>query len=245
MRVIVLTAVLWSVAAVPASAATVRAEKSCDRSLCWSFVSFAAAPGEANTLAVTHDAASVTFTDAVPIQAGKGCTTVAGGARCATPIDAPLNGMSVQLSDGDDVATLDVSAGVEGGAGNDRITGNGFLSGGPGSDELIATAGTAFSDDDGAHPARDLYVGSAEGVDGVSYGGRNAAVDIDLHRAENAGDVFTSIESATGGDGDDRLIGTEGPNRLAGGPGNDRLVGLGGDDHLDGDGITSTLRVPS
>ena len=56
--------------------------------------------------------------------------------------------------------------------------------------------------------------------------------------------MFTSIESATGGDGDDRLIGTEGPNRLAGGPGNDRLVGLGGDDHLDGDGITSTLRAP-
>ena len=40
---------------------------------------------------------------------------------------------------------------------------------------------------------RDLYVGSADGVDSVSYEGRKTVVDIDLHRSENAGDVFTSI----------------------------------------------------
>ena len=208
-----------------ASAATVTTDESCDRSLCWTSVSFAAAPGEANALTVTHDAAAVTFTDAVPIQPGKGCTAIAGGARCATSVNAPLSTLTVKLSDRDDVATLDVPAAVYGGAGNDRITGNGFLSGGPGTDELIATAATAFRDDDGARPARDRYVGSAAEGDGVSYAGRKTAIDIDLRRSENAGDEFTSIERVEGGNGDDRLIGTEGPNTLAGGPGIDRLNG--------------------
>ena len=214
-------------------AATVTAHESCDKSLCYGYVDFKAAAGEANTLTVTRDDGSVSFTDAVPIQAGKGCTAIAGGARCATP--SGLSGLTVKLSDRDDVATLDVAATVSGGAGNDRITGSGTLSGGPGSDELTATAGTVFRDDDGAQPAPDRYVGSATGSDSVTYAGRETAVDVDLGRSENAGDVFTSIESVGGGKGDDRLTGTAGPNRLSGGPGADRLNGLAGDDELDGD----------
>jgi hypothetical protein len=141
----------------------------------------------------------------------------------------------VKLSDRDDVATLNVRGTVSGGAGNDRITGSGSISGGPGSDELTATAGTAFRDDDGAQSAPDRYIGNATGSDSVSYAGRKTAIDVDLGRSDNAGDVFTSIEGVEGGEGDDLLIGTAGPNRLTGGPGVDRLNGLDGDDELDGD----------
>jgi hypothetical protein len=179
----------------------------------------------------------------VPIQAGKGCTAIAGGARCATPANAPLSALSVKLADRDDVATLDVPARVYGGAGNDRITGSGLLSGGPGADQLIATAVTAFRDDDGARSAPDRYVGSAADGDGVSYQGRKSDIHVDLRRSENAGDVFTSIERAEGGEGDDRLTGTDGPNSLTGGRGKDRLNGLGGDDELTGGGQGPSLRA--
>jgi hypothetical protein len=245
MRVVLLAAVVWAVAVVPAGAATVNAEGSCDEKgiYCSTRIAYAAAPGEVNALTVTHDDASVTLTDAVAIQAGKGCTAIAGGVRCATPPDAPLGGLTVKLSDRDDVASLDVTAAVYGGPGNDRITGSGLISGGPGADELIATTSTSFIDDDGPRPAADRYIGSAAGSDSVSYAGRTTDVDIDLRRSANAGDVFTSIERAEGGDGDDRLVGTDGPNQLVGGPGDDRLIGLAGNDELKGNGQESTLRA--
>lgn len=242
-RVVWAAAVLWGAAVVPAGAATVKTNESCDKSLCSTYVYFTAAPGEANALTVTQDEASVTFIDGVPIHPGKGCTAIVGGARCATPTGAPLSGLDVKLFDRDDIAALDVSAGVYGGAGDDRITGAGFLSGGPGADELIATSRTDFADEDGARPAPDRYVGSPEEGDGVSYAGRKTSVDIDLHRSENAGDVFTSIERAEGGAGADRLVGTDGPDELAGGPGDDVLSGLGGDDELSGHAEASAPRA--
>jgi hypothetical protein len=233
--VLILALLIVLIAPASASAATVTAHESCDKSLCWSFVDFTAAPGEANTLTGTYDAGAITFTDVVPIRAGNGCTVIVGGARCAAPYGLSQSGLTVKLADRDDVATFNVPAAVYGGAGNDRITGSGSISGGPGSDELTATAVTAFRDDDGAQPAPDRYIGSAANGDGVSYAGRKTAIDVDLGRSENAGDVFTSIEAVEGGAGDDRLIGTAGRNRLTGGPGTDLLNGLDGNDELNGD----------
>jgi Ca2+-binding RTX toxin-like protein len=217
---------------------------SCDKTLCSTYATFAASPGEANTLTVTADGAAVTFLDTAPITPGKGCAAIAGGARCLTG-SAPLNGLEVTLSDRDDVATVNVNASVHGGAGHDRITGSGFLSGGPGSDELTATARTTFADEDGDRPVADRYVGSPALGDRVSYAGRRTDVDIDLRRSGNAGDVFSGIESAEGGDGNDRLVGTGGPNELGGGPGVDRLTGLAGEDSLDGNGQQAAFREPA
>ena len=220
----------------PAPAATVTSQTSCDEhGYCDKSVTFRADPGEANQLTARRDEQTVTFTDVVPIQPGKGCRAVAGGAACtATAADTTLGSVGIYLGDGDDVASVAGVNSVWGGAGNDRITGSGTLSGGPGSDELTAVAGAVFVDDDGSHPAPDRYVGGPGAQDTVSYEGRKTSVDIDLSRAENAGDTFIGIENATGGNGDDRLIGTDGPNTLAGGRGHDRVSGRGGDDQLSG-----------
>jgi hypothetical protein len=220
----------------PALAATVTSQTGCDgHGYCDKSVTFRAESGEANQLIVRRDGQTVTFTDVVPIRPGKGCTAVAGGAACtAAAADTTLGSVAVYLGDGDDVASILGANSVWSGAGNDRVTGNGTLSGGPGSDELTAVAGAVFVDDDGRTPAPDRYVGGAGDQDAVSYEGRKTSVDIDLSRAANAGDTFTSIENATGGDGDDRLIGTDGPNTLAGGRGHDRVYGRGGDDQLSG-----------
>jgi hypothetical protein len=229
----------------PALAATVTSHTSCDEhGYCDKSVTFRADPGEANQLTVTNDDRSVTFADVVTVRAGKGCTAIAGGAACtAADADTTLGVVAVHLGDGDDVASAVGASSVWGGAGNDRITGNGTLSGGSGSDELAAIGGATFVDDDGATSAPDRYIGASGHQDTVSYEGRKTAVDIDLRRPENAGDTFTSIENATGGDGDDRLIGTDGPNTLVGGrgcqlpdpcPGHERIFGLGGDDILSG-----------
>ena len=135
----------------------------------------------------------------------------------------------MKLGDRDDVATLDLDGTVYGGAGNDRITGSGRLSGGPGSDELIATGETAFSDDDGAQPAPDRYSAVPRRPTASPTRDARRPSSWTSRRSENAGDEFTSIEGVEGGEGDDRLIGTTGPNRLSGGPGADRLNGLDGD----------------
>ena len=216
-----------------AAPATVSVDDYCDRQGCVYYARYTAAPGQANQLNVTHDDTGVTITDVVPIQArSKACAAVPGGVHCAS-----MSFSSAKLGDGDDVATIEGSLeSVSGGAGNDRITSAAKqISGGPGSDELIATnGGTAFLDDDGAHPAPDHYVGTGGLGDMVAYTGRTTPVDIDLRRERNAEDTFTGIESAGGGKGDDRIVGTDGPNDLGGGGGRDRLYGLGGDDSLSG-----------
>ena len=47
------------------------------------------------------------------------------------------------------------------------------------------------------------------------------------------GDTFTEVESVSGGEGNDRLVGDDGQNCLAGEAGNDRVEGLGEADSLD------------
>ena len=49
------------------------------------------------------------------------------------------------------------------------------------------------------------------------------------------------IENATGGDGDDNLIGNSAANILTGNDGNDTFIGREGDDEIHGDGGTDTL----
>jgi Ca2+-binding RTX toxin-like protein len=135
---------------------------------------------------------------------------------------------------------------LNGGRGNDRLygaDGDDRLLGGGGRDELYGGAGgdqLADGDRDGRHggagPGSDLLDGG-DGNDAVSYAKRTAPVFVNLgdelpdgERGER--DRLTSIESITGGRGNDRLVGDRGPNGLDGGGGRDRLRGRAGDDAL-------------
>jgi hypothetical protein len=136
---------------------------------------------------------------------------------------------------------------LDGGGGADRVSGgdnDDVLLGGGGTDTVLGEGGgDVIADGDGAAPDRDVLDGGAEGrglhVDEVVYSDRTTAVTIDLSRrrvveAAGAGDRIAGFEDATGGKGDDRLVGTRGPNHLSGGAGNDRLAGGAADDELNG-----------
>jgi hypothetical protein len=125
-----------------------------------------------------------------------------------------------------------------GGPGADRLeASHGYLSGGPGPDVVRATGKRMeLTDDDGAHPSPDRYVGAGDTT--LSYRGRRGPVRVDLWHpgrvgAAGEGDVADGIRDVTGGRGDDVLTGDARANRLEGGPGADLLIGGAGDDELD------------
>lgn len=86
---------------------------------------------------------------------------------------------------------------------------------------------------------RDSFDGGA-GHDLVSYAARSANITVDLAtRAPIGGqrgehDSVRRVEHATGGTGDDRLMGDRGLNEFRAGPGDDRIAGRGGNDYLEG-----------
>ena len=128
---------------------------------------------------------------------------------------------------GDDRLESDQGGRLNGDDGHDTLVGgrvSTLLSGGPGRDASYGGAGNdAFLvGDDGSEPVADLIDGGA-GRDTVDYAGRSTPVRVEL---------ATDHEDATGGDGDDVLVGDDRPNRLDGGRGGDRVEGGGGDDSL-------------
>ena len=120
---------------------------------------------------------------------------------------------------------------LEGGPGDDTLSGDGALSGGPGADVLLG--GT-----------RDNVLNPGSGWDRVDGGGGrdvlsyddSAAVRVNLPGAwaSTAGGTarLRSIEDVSTGTGDDVLIGDRHANRLDGGAGRNLIYGGGGDDQL-------------
>jgi hypothetical protein len=88
------------------------------------------------------------------------------------------------------------------------------------------------------------------GVDTLDFSGygNNQVIDLTAGNFSDVGAlkknvsiaVGAVIENATGGSGNDSLIGNAAGNRLAGGGGNDRLQGGGGSDVIDGGSGTNT-----
>jgi hypothetical protein len=136
--------------------------------------------------------------------------------------------------------------GLFGGGGADRLVGSpqrDALGGGEGDDELLAGDGGDFlSGDAGA----DLLSGGP-GADEVGYGGR-APLRLSIGDGANDGaagegdDIREDVESLSGSQGDDILIGDADANRLIayggrdvlrGGGGPDELIGWGDGDELD------------
>ena len=137
---------------------------------------------------------------------------------------------------------------VIGGAGNDALTGNtlgNLLTGGAGNDTLAGgTANDTYLFDADSNLGTDTLVETATGgTDLIDFTGTSAGVTLDLSLATaqvvNAnlalnlqnGSVF---DNATGGDGNDILLGNALFNVLTGGAGNDSLNGAAGNDSLVG-----------
>ncbi len=128
---------------------------------------------------------------------------------------------------------------VNGGRGNDTLTGDGLanvLSGREGNDTLPGGVG------------KDTLDGGA-GDDTADYSEKTAGVYVTLNGATNASvsvagiaeDTIRNIENVTGGNGNDRLTGDGLANVLTGNYGNDTLLGGGGDDRLTGGPGQDTL----
>jgi len=136
----------------------------------------------------------------------------------------------VRTGAGNDVVTLAPGAAgrIEGGAGNDRLTGSGaadvLLGSGP---DLAAGSGDDVLDGRGG--ADDLRGG--DGVDTVDYGSRTAAVRVSTDGVADDGEagendlVQGDIESVIGGAGDDVLVMRDGrAGTISCGAGTDSVV---------------------
>ncbi len=164
-------------------------------------------------------------------------TIVLGGASAGDRVDGTpttVGAINASVADGgtliggaDDDALSGSNAGdiLEGGPGDDALVGgkgNDVLRGGPGDDGLVPGEGTNQTVDGG------------EGTqDSISFGAETVPVAVSFDGVANDGPqgrpvTITGVEAATGGLGDDTLVGDAGFNHLYGLSGNDTVDGGGG-----------------
>ncbi|MFZ9413270.1 MAG: calcium-binding protein, partial [Alphaproteobacteria bacterium] len=138
-----------------------------------------------------------------------------------------------------DTDTLSLVENITGGAGADRLVGDGavnVLFGGAGSDTLSGRGGNDT-----------LAGGAISDTADYSYLATGFTASLDstgtatVAAAAGDTDILTSIENIIGGDGADRLVGDAAVNVLDGGIGNDTLSGQGGNDSLLGGADTDTV----
>lgn len=147
--------------------------------------------------------------------------------------------------------SLDSIQNAIGGGNDDTLIGddgNNALDGGAGANALYGLDGDdLFAGGTATGGANQLWGGA--GTNTVDYSALNSAVSVDLGAGGGyvlrgtalvLTDQLNLIQNATGGAGDDRLIGDDGDNRLEGGLGTNALYGLSGDDVLVG-GISANL----
>lgn len=147
---------------------------------------------------------------------------------------------------------------LQGGEGSDSLhggEGTDVLDGGGGDDVSRHVPGYAIA---GAHlyrdtldggPGPDVLRGGGGDFDAVDYSSRTGPVKVTLDGLANDGEpgendlVAADVGDATGGSGNDVLIGNAGPNTLRGGAGADLLDGHGGygDEVFAGSGDDSVL----
>ena len=145
---------------------------------------------------------------------------------------------------------------IDGGAGNDTITGSqnaDVLMGGDGNDTIYGLGGNDIITGDAGNDA--LYGGDGDdvlvggmgadtlnggyGEDWASYGGSDAGVNVNLGTNSGSGgdaqgDHFNSIENLMGSSHADKLVGDGGANKIFGGGGDDNIEGGAGNDTLNG-----------
>jgi hypothetical protein len=251
LRALALCGPALALTAAPAHAGTVTAGLS---------LGYAAAPGEANRLAVTRAADRITFTETGGIVVHEAAAACDGdGTPSVTCAAAPAE-VSVTLGDGDDTLALgglgSLRVAADGGDGADRLDATGAigfvgLAGGAGDDTLLA--GAAESDLTGG-PGADTMTGGPESAvthylmgaapDGPDRVPGGAGLDVAGYSLRSAPLLLAPdgvANDGEAGEGDDlgaaveRLEGGAGEDQLIAAPGLDaELVGGGGPDRLSG-----------
>ncbi len=226
-------------------------------------VNVSAGGNEKNQIQASFDSAldRYTITDAAGVTAsGMACTEV--DPNTVTCPGAAITNVRVTASGGNDLITIarsgwpaTIETDLEGGSGDDRISGAGAmddvnggsgrdtLDGGPGADEVRGGSGV----DVGAYGDRTtpliITVGAGNENDGneVDQTGANRDTvrgDIETVVAGSAADIVigdsSSGETLFGGDGNDSIFGGRGRDTLLGFLGSDFLSGDAGDDTIRG-----------
>jgi hypothetical protein len=227
-------------------------------------LAYEAGAGERNRVRIAADAEGVRVTDpGATVKPGPGCTRIdIRSVRCApeSGIFVSTGGGDDRVRIELDFPTIaDGGAGTDvivGGPGHDRLYGGkgaDILRGAKGSDELYdGSLRSPLRDGDldpftestflpvaGAGRGRDSFDGGG-GRDTLGYQGRRGDISVDLASGAAAAgargerDLVKDVESAVGGNGNDRLAGTRRGNWLDGGGGDDRIRAGRGDDSIDG-----------
>ncbi|MEV0897060.1 calcium-binding protein [Actinoplanes sp. NPDC049802] len=211
-------------------------------------VQFRALMGKSNSVKLTISGRTVTITDKVAIQAGKGCKKVSSKkVRCTT--SAKTTKLSVALGDKNDFVRnyTNVYLLVDAGTGNDTLvggnaseelqgdTGNDKIYGNGGNDKLIAEAG-------------DDYVSAGAGNDSI-WGGSGVdklygAAGLDSFRAGPGNDFLsggTHVDVLSGDDGNDVIYGGAGEYTSGGYIYGDTVYGGNGNDVIYGEADTDLV----
>ena len=243
-----------------AAASTVRTEQMSRAMSPLTRISFVAAAGEVNEVAVSripgdalhftggalvHDAGSLITPDP-----NSGCTNIDPHTVTCYPTGPGPNPFPfvVSVSTGDGADTIHApptNLEADAGPGSDHVTGSDgadSINGGGGAhDVLVGGDGNNVLSDGDDRPGAALDADSIDGgagEDTVDYTSRAATVAVNLTTASGGapgeGDTLAGFETAGGGHGDDRIIGTTAANRLEGGAGDDVLDSAGGDDRVEG-----------
>jgi Ca2+-binding RTX toxin-like protein len=208
-------------------------------------LTYAAAPGETNSLTATLNTPNYRLADSgAPITPGSGCTAV----DVNTVDCAGVTSVDVMLDDMNDTAsvTLGVPATLHGGTGDDTLTGHSeddVLIGDGGDDVLSGAAGHDLLD---GGTGADVLSGGAD-HDTATYASRSGDVTVDIDNVANDGEsgehdnVQSDVQDVIGGAGNDLLIGSLGDNVLSGNGGEDTFVGQPGSDTFHGGAGTDTV----
>jgi Ca2+-binding RTX toxin-like protein len=130
--------------------------------------------------------------------------------------------------------TITTTEGVEGGFGDDTITGNfaaNSMSGGPGDDTISGLGGNDVI----RGSTGDDTMNGGFGTDTATFANTGGPIDADLTAGTATGDgsdTITLFENVVGSLGSDTLVGTSGPNVIDGSDGTDTCIGNGGADTL-------------
>jgi Ca2+-binding RTX toxin-like protein len=156
-----------------------------------------------------------------------------GDDRYVIEAAGPAIGGTLNLGDGNDVASSRApNLTLDGGSGDDTLSGAGPLLAGPGNDLLkptVITKGADGGPGDGDRLSFDLLVAPLV----LTKTGTTVLVQGGLAK--------TGIEQLEGGRGNDTLNGDAGADVLAGGDGDDTIAGGGGGDLLDGGPGSNTV----
>lgn len=201
-------------------------------------------PGVVNSVVVTKVGTTMTLDDVHTVEIVDGCSYPDPGDDTLVECEVAPNAPDVHVEPGDMGDSVTVVGGgsvhwlIGVGSGNDTVN----LTGVDGTGAYVVGAegdDTVVSSPFGEH------IEGGNGLDTVSYAGRESAVTVDIG-AQDGGtgaehDDLVSIERALGGNGADTLTGGSGADTLEGGRGDDTLSGAGGNDRLVGGAGTDQM----